>query len=189
MERRGVGGRRCLHFDFGALLRDVAGGGAADFGLASEEIETVRASLATGALFEDRDLPMIAKLLTGFGARRGFTAGTLLILNGLPRHREQALALAPIVSVERVVSLEAAPDVIEARMRRDPGGDRSGRVDDVPAAIARRLDIFRRRTAPLLELYRERGIPLVRVTVTAAMTAPEMRREIERLESEQGGRL
>jgi adenylate kinase len=187
LERRGPGGRPCLHFDFGAALRDVAGGRAADYGLDAAEIETVRASLATGALFDERDVPMIVKVLTGFAARRGLAAGALLVLNGLPRHPDQARALAPLVSIERVISLEAGPAVIEERLRLDPCRDRAGRIDDDPAAVARRLETFRRRTAPLLDLYAELGVPVTRIAVTAAMTAAEMRREIERPAAGEGG--
>jgi adenylate kinase family enzyme len=188
LERSGAGGRTALHFDFGAALREIAGGRAADLGLDAGEIEAVRTSLATGALFEDRDLPLIVKVLTGFAARRGLAAGTLIVLNGLPRHRGQALALAPVVAVERVISLEAGPAVIGERLRLDPGRDRAGRIDDDPAAVARRLETYGRRTAPLLDHYRERGVPVTRIAVTAAMTAAEMRREIERLASGEGGR-
>ncbi|MGB8957753.1 MAG: nucleoside monophosphate kinase, partial [Candidatus Aminicenantales bacterium] len=179
IERRGLQGRRCLHFDFGASLR-AAADRSGEYGLTAQEMEAVRASLASGALFEDRDMPMIVRILSGFAARRLLTPDTLLVLNGLPRHRSQAEALAPIVSVERVVSLEADAAVIRERIRLDTGGDRTGRGDDALEAVSRRLAVFAERTEPLLDFYRERGVPVTRVAVTAAMTASEMYDELER---------
>lgn len=180
LECRGLRGRRCLHFDFGANLRTAAAGGAGDTGLTLPEVEAIRASLRSGALFEDRDLPMIEKILGRFARRRGLGRGDLLVLNGLPRHRDQAEALSPLISVERVVALEAAAPVIQERIRRNTGGDRAPRSDDDPGEVARRIDIFRNRTAPLLDHYRERGVPITTVIVTAGMTAADMYAALER---------
>ena len=43
-----------------------------------------------------------------------------------------------------------------------------GRDDDTPDGIARRLEVFRTTTAPVVELYRERGVLLA---VDGALTA------------------
>jgi len=180
MERRGFRGRPCLHFDFGANLRVAAGDRAGEYGLAAADLAAVRASLATGALFEDRDMPMIVRILTRFAEIRGLAPDTRIVLNGLPRHRRQAEALAGLVAVEAVVSLEADAAVIAARIRLDPGRDRSGRTDDEAEAVAGRLAIFRDRTAPLLDLYRERGVPVLAIAVTAAMSPANMYDEVVR---------
>lgn len=173
LERRGFRGRRCVHFDFGASLRAVAARPDGESGLAPQEAGAIRASLATGALFEDRDLPMIIKILRRFAADRLAKSDGLLVLNGLPRHRGQAEALASFVAVELVVSLEADAEVIRERLRLDPGRDRSGRADDGIDAVRRRLDIFRERTAPLLDFYRRRGVPVWAIRVGASTTAAE----------------
>jgi len=180
LERRGLRGRRCLHFDFGAELRAAAAAGAGERGLTTPEVEAIRASLRSGALFEDKDLPMIEKILRGFAASRGLGPGDLLVLNGLPRHRGQAEALAPLVAVERVVALEAAAPVVLERIRLDTGGDRAPRADDDPGAVARRIETFGKRTTPLLDYYRARGVPVTTVFVTAGMTAAGMYAELER---------
>lgn len=174
IERRGFAGRRAVHLDFGAVLRSVASGGRAPAGLLDAEVEAIRASLASGALFEDGDLPMIFKLIEGFAADRGLGAGDLLVLNGLPRHPEQADGLAGGLAVVRVVLLEATVEVIRERMRLDPGGDRSGRTDDSPDTVERRLVDFRERTLPLADHYRRRGVPVHVIPVTASATAREM---------------
>lgn len=172
--KRGLAGRRCVHFDFGAALRAVAAGPEESGGLTAPELAAVRASLATGALFEDRDLPMIVKILRAFGRARALGPGALLVLNGLPRHSRQAVGLEGIVSVERVVRLEADAAVIRERIRLDPGGDRAGRADDAIEAVRRRLADFQDRTLPLLDHYEARGVPILTIRVTAAMTAAEM---------------
>lgn len=180
LERKGLRGRRCVHFDFGRTLRSVAAGGAGKFGLAASELEAVRHSLGSGALFEDKDLPMIRKILVGLTEICGLSPGDLLVLNGLPRHRSQAEALASLVRIERVVSLEADAQVILERIRRDIGRDRAGRPDDDLASIAKRLVLFRDRTVPLLDFYRGRGVPITAIPVTAAMTAEDMSAELDR---------
>jgi len=153
-------------------------GGA--FGLTIEEEDAVRASLGSGALFEDKDLPMIRKILIGFAATRSLGPDDRLALNGLPRHRHQAEALSAIVAVERVVSLEAdAPTILE-RIRRDTGGDRAGRPDDDLASVVTRLETFRARTVPLLAYYRDYGVPATAIRVTADMTAGDMYAELDR---------
>ncbi len=180
MERRGYRGRPCVHFDFGANLRAAADDRAGEYGLGPEELAAVRASLTTGALFEDRDMPMIVGILIRFAEMRGLVQEARIVLNGLPRHRRQAEALTGLVAVEGVVSLEADAPVISERMRRDPGGDRAGRGDDSPEAVAGRLAAFRERTAPLLDFYRERGVPVLSIAVTAVMSAADMYDELAR---------
>lgn len=178
IERRGLGGRRFVHFDFGAVLRSIAADPGQCPGLGEAEVESVRASLASGALFEDRDLAMIVKIVEGFAAARGLGAGDLLILNGLPRHVRQAEGLAGVFDVVRVVLLDAPAGVIGERMRRDPGGDRAGRPDGSAAAVERRFADYRERTLPLADHYRRLGVPVLAIPVTATMTAGEMRERL-----------
>jgi adenylate kinase len=180
IERRGLLGRQCLQFDFGANLRAAAAGRAEEYGLNAYELEAIRASLASGALFEDSDIPMIVKILSRFVEMRRWKPDSLIVLNGLPRHRRQAESLAAVVSVESILSLEADAAVIRERIRLDPGRDRAERVDDDLDAVTRRLAIFRDRTVPLIDFYRERGVPVVTVTVTATASAAGMYGEVER---------
>jgi len=123
---------------------------------------------------------MIAKILRRYVARRRSTSGSLLVLNGLPRHRSQAESLASIAEVVRIVSLEAGPAVIRKRIRLDTGRDRAGRADDSLEAVAARVAIFKERTLPIIEYYRERGVPVTTVRVTAKMTPGEMYERIDR---------
>ena len=173
LERRGLGGRRCVHFDFGANLRTIAAApdGASVF--TAPELKSVRTSLATGALFEDKDMPMIVKIVERFAEARDLTPDSLLVLNGLPRHKRQAEGLAGVAAVERVIRLEAPAAVIRERIRLDSGGDRSARIDDTLEEVEQRLAVFRERTFPLVSYYRERRALIVEIPVTASMTAVE----------------
>jgi len=174
MERRGLEGRPCLHFDFGANLRRLAAGPDQIGLLKAADLARIRFSLATGALFGDRDMPMIVGIFRSFVEARGLRPGTLLVLNGLPRHVGQAQGLAGTVSVERIVLLEAEAPVILERIRIDPGGDRSGRPDDSLDAVRKRLADYGERTRPLLDFYGAQGVPVLKIGVTAAMAAAEM---------------
>jgi adenylate kinase len=185
IERRGLSGRRVVHLDFGALLRSIAADPKVPYGLTAEEVGAVRASLASGSLFEDRDLPMIVRIIEGFVADRAVGAGDRLVLNGLPRHPRQAEGLAGLVSVEEVIVLEAEEAVIRERMRIDPDGDRSGREDGSPEAVSRRLADYQIRTLPLADHFRRLGVPVHVIGVTATTTAGET---YERLASVLGGR-
>ncbi len=174
IRRRGLRGRRCVHFDFGATLRSVAANPRPWDVLTPAELASIRASLTTGALFEDRDMPLIVKIVERFAETRGLTPGSLLVLNGLPRHRKQAESLAGLVGVERVIQLEAPAAVVRERMRLDTGGDRADRADDTLEAVERRLADFEDRTLALVDHYRGLGVPVLVIPVTAAMTAGEM---------------
>jgi len=186
IERRGFRGRRAVHFDFGAELRLISAGSGTAPGMTAGEVVAIRASLASGALFEDRDLPMIVRIIAGFAAARNIGHGDLLVLNGLPRHVGQVEGLAGLIAVEAVVELDADAAVIRERMRLDPDGDRSGRVDDSPVAIERRLADYRRRTLPLAGHYRRLGVPVRVIPVTASMTAAEMYGRLASMLGEKG---
>jgi adenylate kinase len=176
LERIGLWGRRCAHFDFGANLR-AAAAGTLEAGLEPAELEVVRHSLATGALLGDEHFPIAAKILTGFAAAKRLSDCDVLVLNGLPRHAGQARDLEPFAIVVAVISLETDVETLSERLRDDSGGDRAGRIDDTPEAVADRLRIFADRTVPLLEYYWSRGVPILPVCVEAT-TRPEAMAEI-----------
>ncbi|MDD4985642.1 MAG: nucleoside monophosphate kinase [Dehalococcoidales bacterium] len=177
LETEGIGGRRCLHFDFGRELR--ASVGRQSGLLTQDERGLVGELLEAGALLEDEHFPIARKLLAGFISGRNADAGTIIVLNGLPRHVGQAGAMEVVVDMRALVSLECAPQVAWERVRTNSGGDRSERADDMLEAVERRLDLFRRRTLPMLEYYGAHGVPVLRVNVGAKTTASEMCRVLE----------
>ena len=171
MEEIGPGGERHWHFDFGKEMREAASDGAAGQHLTASEIDTVVECLETGALLEHESFAIAQKLLAGFAARLRLGAGDRIVLNGLPRHRGQARPLAPLARVEHVLALECDAETAMARILANSGGDRHGRSDDAIAAVRRRLQIYSRRTSPLLDFYQQAGIPVARLRVEKETTA------------------
>ena len=175
LARRGLGGRRCLHFDFGAELRRLAARDADGGELSVEETAFVRRVLQEGALLEDRHFSIAQRVLSGFLAQRSAAPpGDLVILNGLPRHIGQARGIEGLLAVRGVVVLECPPDQLRLRIRADTGGDRAGRVDDTPALAAKKAQLFRERTAPLIEYYERSGARIARMQVDAGTTAADI---------------
>jgi adenylate kinase len=169
LERSGLWGRRCFHFDFGANLREVAEKGSGS--LTDRELKIVRNSLETGALLENENFPIAEKILRGFAEARGVKAGDLLVLNGMPRHAGQAEDVDRIIDLLAVVVLECDAAIVRERIRVNAGGDRAGRADDSPGAVAEKLRIFAERTRPLLDHYRAKGVRVETVHV-AVTTGP-----------------
>jgi adenylate kinase len=79
------------------------------------------------------------------------------LLDGFPRTIPQAEALEKALSrmgkqIQHVVSLEVPDAVIHERMKG------RGRADDSPQTVQKRLDEFRRLTAPLKDYYQRLGL-------------------------------
>jgi adenylate kinase len=164
LETRGLAGRRCRHFDFGAEMRALAGGDPEGV-LTEEETAVVRRSLSEGTLLEDRDFPIAGRILDHFLRRGSAESNDLVILNGLPRHEGQAEALQARVRIRMVVLLECPAETAALRIERDSGEDRGGRTDGHRQAVARRLKDYESRTRPLIEYYKDRGVVLIRLAV------------------------
>jgi adenylate kinase family enzyme len=174
LELRGLAGRRCVHFDFGENLRQVVARNEPDALVSAEDIVFLRRILQTGALLEDDQFPLAAKILRSFLGRHAHGDEPWIVLNGLPRHAGQALAVAEILDVQRVVFLRCSADTVSARIRADAGGDRRGRIDDDLEIVGWKLRIFMERTQPLLDFYRRGGVRVTTVDVAAATTADAM---------------
>jgi len=126
LELRGLWGRRCVHFDFGAQLRAIADGRPIAAELTQAQIAIVVRSLGTGALLDNEHFPIAAGILRSFADQRWIAADDRMVLNGLPRHIGQARDVDHIVAVSAVVSLECSADVVCDRIRLDSGGDARG---------------------------------------------------------------
>jgi adenylate kinase len=111
---------------------------------------------------------------------RGDTVGGF-VLDGFPRTMAQAEALGQVLhelgrDIDVVFDLQV-PDreVLMQRMLRRAAIE--GRSDDTPEAMERRLELYDRETAPLIEYYRSRQANVV--GVHADRTVEEVFREIE----------
>ena len=140
----------------------------------AEEIRFLRRVLEEGALLEAEHFPLAARILDAFIARKDVRAADLLALNGLPRHQEQAMAMARKVAVIAVVQLDCDARTVAERLRRNSGGDRAQRADDAEALVARKLAIYEERTRPLLDYYRGQGIRILKIPVGIETQPAEM---------------
>ncbi len=152
----GFHNRPCRHFDFGAQLRSAEA--EEPLALSPQTTRIVREVLLTGRLLHPDEFFVAAEILQAFLAE--LPGNCLVILNGLPRTIEQARDLEPILQVKHVVVLEASPETILARIESNSGGDRTGRTDDAPAAVRRRLDLYVAKTQPLISHYQQRSVPI-----------------------------
>ena len=180
LEKLGLGGCRCQHFDFGQHLRHAAASAGRHPSLTSADLATVRGVLSRGALLEDSDFHIARLILAAFIQRHTTRVSSSIVLNGLPRHVGQARALAAVVRVELVVYLDCPVVVVSERLRSNAGGDRLGRSDDFAALVARKLQIFRERTAPLVAHYRAAGARVETIQVTVDTEPEAIRSELER---------
>jgi adenylate kinase len=103
---------------------------------------------------DDLMIELIRERLAQDDTEKGFA------LDGFPRTMAQAEALEPMLreigkelDVVFVLQLPQAVS-IERLLKR---AKIEGRVDDTPEAIAKRLEIYRRETEPLIEWYRIRS--------------------------------
>ena len=175
---RGWRGERCVHFDFGDNLRQAVTRNNPDADITAADILFLRHVLQTGALLEDKDFPLAARILDSFLRRVQADARTWVMMNGLPRHLGQAQALGDRLDVRHVLELNCSPGVVLDRIARNTGGDRTHRTDDDVQAIARKLEIYTHRTQPLLDYYLHAGAERHVLNVAAAATADDMWRQL-----------
>lgn len=171
LETRNPWGHRCLHFDFGQQLRTVADSTGAAAHLDTADLAVVRRALHSGALLENETFHIAERILKHFLDDRQARQDDLVILNGLPRHRGQARDMRALVTFRLVVSLECSAAVVLQRLRSNIAGDRTGRIDDTPELVRRKLAFFNKRTLPLLA-YLERACdaPVKRIPINATDT-------------------
>lgn len=174
LEARGWHGRRCVHFDFGATLRALVGRGRPDDLVSREDLDFLAHVLRHGLLLEDEHFSLAERILRQFLRDRGVGPSTWVVLNGFPRHLGQARALESLLEVRTVVFLHAQPETVVERIQADVGGDRSGRHDDDLPSVQAKLALFAQRTAPLVDYYRSRQVPVLRIEVGPTTTAEEM---------------
>jgi len=171
-EEKGLWGRKCAHFDFGASLRKIAEAGLKPACLSEENKNVVKSVLRSGALLGNENFHIAEKILRSFAEEKDLGNDGLLVLNGLPRHAGQAEDIDDIVTMKAVVHLKCSPEVVGRRIQLNSGGDRAGRVDDSLGEIERKLKLFEERTFPLIEHYRSKKAVILEYDVKVD-TSPE----------------
>jgi adenylate kinase len=138
----------------------------------------VKAIMDSGQLVDDQTtIELVKERLAMDDVKKGY------ILDGFPRTIAQAEALAAFSNVDKVINFDI-PDsgVIERLGGREVcrkcgynfhkifnkpskegicdhcGGEVYVRDDDKPEAIQKRLEVYRKQTAPLIDYYRQKGL-------------------------------
>lgn len=128
--------------------------------------DILRAAVATGTALGKEAGPLMAagklvpdELVVGIVEERLREADCApgFLLDGFPRTIPQAEALGRVLTktgkqIQHVVSLEVPDEIIHERMKG------RGRADDSPETVQKRLDEFRKLTAPLKEYYQRMGL-------------------------------
>ena len=163
LERHGLEGKACVHFDFGEQLRCVAARGAGSW--SDVDRTFIQSVLNDGVLLERSHFHIAEKILNEFMRNKGSIHNGWVVFNGLPRHCEQAEDLSDIVEMKEVIALGCTPEVAQSRILENSGGDRTGRVDDTIERVRRKLAIYDQRTCPLIEFYRTKGVRIHDIAV------------------------
>ena len=171
--RNGLFGRRCHHLDFGSELRGAVSREELSSAYSSNELDFLRGVLEQGLLLENEHFPLAEKIFSLFLDRAGFASHGLLILNGIPRHTGQSKDIARIARILALIVLDCTVDDVFHRIQNNVGGDRSERLDDDKKLIAKKLEIFQERTAPLIDYYSKGGCRIYRVNVSATTTTEQ----------------
>jgi len=175
VESRGLQGLHWRHLDFGEELRRAAGGWDSPFLFAPDERSTLCRILEEHRLLRADELWIAERILRRFATGKSASQGEAVsgvVLNGLPRSLRQVELIGRYFEARLIVELTADAATIWERLRNNRGGDRGGRTDDIPDAVARKLDWYRRETIPLIEHYRRSGCLAVQIAVSKD-TTPE----------------
>ncbi len=174
LAQKGLAGRRCFHFDFGSQLRRIVSAPKPPQYLERSDVDFLNEVLNSGALLENEHFYIAAGILESFIKEKQMTDEDFLILNGLPRHIDQANDVDAIAQIKAVINLSCTPQIVFERISKDTGGDRAQRTDDDEDFVSRKLDIFNKRVAPLLDHYRELSVRVVNFKITAEDTAKDV---------------
>ena len=147
-------GRIAAHYQVPAIS-------TGDMFRAMRELETplakqVQAIMASGEYVpDDVTNQVVADRLVAADCSQGF------LLDGYPRTLPQVDFLDGVLqeggrAIDAVISLAVDPDELVARLLKR-GAD-AGREDDTPDAIRTRQQVYVDQTAPLLGVYRDRGV-------------------------------
>ena len=178
-EKEGLWKRRCLHFDFGEQLRKAEGDRQAGLYLSEDDVTIISNSLKTGRLLEKEEFYIAEKIFKSFIEGKRADNDFIVVMNGLPRHLNQAEDVDRLVDIQMLVYLDGSPEVIMKRIAQNSGGDRTGRIDDSLPEVERKLRLFEQRTLPLVSYYSSKGVRVERIAVAVESTPQDMLRQIE----------
>jgi len=138
-----------IHLSTGDLLRDEAASG-------SELGKLIHSFIDKGNLVPDQVmLDILSTTIDNLKGKKG------VIFDGFPRTIAQAEALDEILEnknekLNLLLHLQVADEILQERMLYR--SKTSGRSDDTPETIKKRIDIYHQLTAPVIDYYRHRGL-------------------------------
>ncbi|MEI6809164.1 MAG: nucleoside monophosphate kinase [bacterium] len=179
----GLWRRRCHHFDFGAELRRAVASKKPLKPFTKEDISVIRLVLSTGALLNDRQFGIAMKTLTCFLSRAHTRKKDIIVLNGLPRHTQQAKGIGAMFDIGLVVFLSCSGRCVIDRIACNAGGDRTDRIDDSRADIAAKLLVFKKRTRQLIAYYRRHRVPVKSIKVEIDTKPADILRLLQTMKS------
>ena len=166
------------HFDFGEHLRNVSAG-KSSYGLNADDRNFIDELLKTNVLLPE-DRFNIAEQILNFFIKENSSARRI-ILNGLPRHIDQAKRISSIVDITHIASLRCAPGVAIKRVEKRRLGltsDHSRRRDDTIADVERKIKIFEDSTRPIIEFLEKTGSKIIEINVDVDMDENDIASEI-----------
>ncbi len=176
---KGLWGRRCFHFDFGAELRRINAGGS-EHDLSRSELDVVRNSLETGSVLEPHDYGIAGKLIARFIEINSISPADRVLLNGFPRDARQARFTSEFLELNALIRLTASPEVARERIRLNSGGDRTGRSDDTAELVERKLRDYRKQAERMIHFFEVKGSSVYSISVEVNSKPEEMVRELEK---------
>ena len=127
------------------------------------------------------------------------SGGKGFILDGYPRTIEQAKALENIAKIDAIIQLNVPDWIIIERLstrrickncgkvynirylkpKKDMICDKCGgplyqRPDDTPEVIKKRIEVYEQQTRPILQYYKEKGVPFIEAECETMQKTPEM---------------
>lgn len=159
-EKSGLWGKKCYHFDFGSILRETVDTRTYSSFLTVKDLTVITHALKTGALLENENFQIVPKILSAFAEKKQVGKNDFLLINGLPRHVDQARDVDQLIDVRMVAYLECKPEIVHKRIQLNSGGDRHGRPDDSFKEVSKKIALFQNRTLLLLNHYRGKNIPV-----------------------------
>jgi adenylate kinase len=154
----------------------------------------VRGYVEKGLLVsDDVTVEVLKQRLAKIPCGKGF------ILDGYPRTVEQAKALDEMAKIDAIIRLIVPDWIIIERLsarrickncgevynirylkpKRDMICDKCGgslyqRADDTPEVIKKRIEVYERQTQPILQYYKEKGVPLIEFNCEKLEMLPEV---------------
>lgn len=147
IKRHGLKGKRCVHLDIGHELRSIADASALPGEFSQSEISFIKEVLHRGILLENEYFYIAEKMLHRFLHRNFVRNGDMLILNGIPRHVDQAEDMYKSIQVENLIKVECSADIIRSRIQKNTGNERQGRSDDDIRMIEKKIALHEERRA------------------------------------------